>query len=281
MEEIENAVVHHNAGFIDFEDENISLDKGWFLDLLEQIRSEFGDYDLELRAMNGLFPPSLDAEVVSAMQRAGFKTLNLSLATIDKAQLQRFKRPDVTGSFKRALGLAAHHKMDAVGYIIAGAPGQKAVDTISDLVFLAGQQVLAGLSVYYPAPDSADFALCEKQGILPPTLTLMRATALPLSDTTSRLQVVTLLRLSRIVNFMKSLTGQGIAIPAPKAFRPESLPDDRLLAGQTLLRWFLHDGRIRGITPQGQVYAHTIDEDLSRLFIRRLQLPSGWRAAAP
>ena len=281
LQEIETAVKHYNAGFIDFEDENISLDKGWFLALLQQIKSQFGGADLELRAMNGLFPPSLDAEVVSAMQKAGFKTLNLSLATIDKKQLEKFKRPDVTRSFEHALDLAVCHKMDAVGYIIAGAPGQKAVDTISDLVFLARHKALAGLSVYYPAPDSADFALCEKQGILPPSLTLMRSTALPLSDTTTRLQTVTVLRLSRIVNFMKALTGQGIAIPAPERFRPDALPDDRLLAGQKLLQWFFYDGRIRGITPEGQVYAHAIDENLSRLFIRRLQLPSGWRVAAP
>ncbi len=281
LQEIETAVVNYHAGFIDFEDENISLDKGWFLALLQQIKSEFGAYGLELRAMNGLFPPSLDAEVVSAMQKAGFKTLNLSLATIDKAQLEKFKRPDVTRSFERALDLAARHKMDAVGYIIAGAPGQKAADTISDLVFLAGQKVLAGLSVYYPAPDSADFALCEKRDLLPPSPMLMRSTALPLSDATDRLQMATLLRLSRIVNFMKALMGQGIAIPSPKAFCPEALPDDRLLAGQRLLQWFLHDGRIRGITPAGQVYPHTIDEELSRLFIQRLQLPSGWRVAAP
>jgi len=281
MKEIENAVENYNAGFIDFEDENISLNKKWFLELLYRIRSEFGGFDLELRAMNGLFPPSLDADVVTAMQKAGFKTLNLSLGTIDKVQLKQFKRPDVIRSFEMALDLAAHNKMDAVGYIIAGAPGQKAVDTISDLVFLAGKKVLAGLSVYYPAPDSMDFALCEKLDILPSSLGLMRSAALPLSHITSRTQAVTLLRLSRIVNFMKALVGQGIAIPSPEAFTMENPPDDRKMAGQKLLQWFLHDGRIRGITPDGRIYAHTIDEDLSRMFIDRLGLQSGWRVAAP
>ena len=281
LREIENAVVNYNAGFIDFEDENISLNKKWFLELLRRIRSEFGGAGLELRAMNGLFPPSLDAEVVAAMQQAGFKTLNLALATIDKAQLKKFKRPDVTRSFERALELAAYNKMDAVGYIIAGAPGQRAVDTISDLVFLAGKKVLAGLSVYYPAPDSADFALCEKLGILPSSVGLMRSTALPLSHTTSRIQLATLLRLSRIINFMKALIGQGIAIPPAKAYTMENLPTDRRMAGQKLLQWFLHDGRIRGITPEGQIYAHTIDENLSRMFIAQIQLPSEWPAAAP
>ena len=272
LREIENAVVRCNAGFIDFEDENISLNKKWFLELLYRIRSEFGGFDLELRAMNGLFPPSLDAEVIAAMQKAGFKTLNLSLATTDKNQLKKFKRPDVTGSFERALDLAARNRMDAVGYIIAGAPGQKAADTVSDLVFLAGKKVLAGLSVYYPAPDSADFALCEKLGILPSHVSLMRSTALPVSHTTSRIQLATLLRLSRIINFMKALTGQGISLPRAEPFHREILPDDRLPAGRKLLQWFLHDGRIRGVTPEGEIYDHAVDENLCRMFLDQLRL---------
>ncbi len=281
LREIKNAVLNYNAGFIDFEDENISLDRKWFLELLRRIRSEFSGFDLELRAMNGLFPPSLDGQVVRAMQKAGFKTLNLSLGTIDKVQLKKFKRPDVTRAFEGALDLAVCNKMDAVGYIIAGAPGQKAVDTISDLVFLAGQKVLTGLSVYYPAPDSADFALCKKLNILPSSLKLMRSTALPLSHVTSRIQSATLLRLSRIINFMKGLIGQGIAIPSAKAFTMEALPDDRRKAGLKLLQWFLHDGRIRGVTGDGRIYAHVIDEDLSRMFIEQLQLESEWRVVAP
>ena len=99
MREIEAAVNRHAVGFIDFEDENLSLDREWFLKLLMEIKATFGANRLELRAMNGLFPPSLDEQIISAMQVAGFKTLNLALGTTDGEQLKRFQRPDVTKAF--------------------------------------------------------------------------------------------------------------------------------------------------------------------------------------
>ena len=63
--EIENFAGQNNPRFIDFEDENLSLDRRWFLRLLQEITSRFGEARLELRAMNGLYPPSLDEEVVA------------------------------------------------------------------------------------------------------------------------------------------------------------------------------------------------------------------------
>ena len=50
--------------------------------------------------MNGLYPPSLDEEVICAMQFAGFKTLNLSLGSSSKEQLRRFNRSDVRPAFR-------------------------------------------------------------------------------------------------------------------------------------------------------------------------------------
>jgi len=68
LREIRAAGQGRRVGFIDFEDENLTMDRRWFLDLMEGIRGLFGDALPELRAMNGLFPPSLDAPVVRAMQ---------------------------------------------------------------------------------------------------------------------------------------------------------------------------------------------------------------------
>ncbi|MDM8556268.1 radical SAM protein, partial [Desulfococcaceae bacterium HSG7] len=164
LEEIENAVLNYDARFIDFEDENLSLNKPWFMKLLDAITDRFQNYNLELRAMNGLFPPSLDKDVIQAMQTAGFKTLNLGLCTTDKAQLHRFQRPDVSAASDRALNLAEDYDMQAVAYIIAGAPYQDALSTVADLIYLAQRRVLAGLSVFYPAPGSRDFKLTQDLG---------------------------------------------------------------------------------------------------------------------
>ena len=270
--EIETAVVGHGAGFIDFEDENLSLDRGWFLELLREIQHRFGERALELRAMNGLFPPTLDETVVAAMAGAGFKALNLSLGSTHAEQLRRFHRADVRAAFDRALDLAERHHLAAVGYIIVGAPHQSAEASVDDLLYLAERRVLAGVSVFYPAPGSPDFDLCRRLDLLPSFLGRMRSSALPIEHTTRRVESVTLLRLGRILNFMKYLLDHGLSVPAPR--RPDAVamnPGDRIETGRSLLSRFLADGRIHGLTPDGVVYDHHVAPRLCERFLSGLQ----------
>ncbi len=266
--EVETAVTRQAAAFIDFEDENLALDRAWFLDLLRRIEARFGGRGIELRAMNGLFPPTLDEEIVAAMARAGFKALNLALVATHPEQLERFKRRDVRAAFDRALSLAEANGMSAVGYVIVGAPFQEPDPSVADLLFLAARRVLAGVSVFYPAPGSRDYETCRELGLLPRRFGAMRASALPIEHTTRRIESVTLLRLGRILNFMKQLIDRGLALPAPTPEDNSPLdPADRLATGRRLLARFLADGRIRGITPDGDVYDHLASPDLVRKFI--------------
>lgn len=291
LREIDHDVSDRGVRFIDFEDENISLDRKWFQELLTGIRTlctRLG-VQVELRAMNGLFPPTLDDDSVRAMKEAGFQALNLSLGTTSREQLKRFRRPDVREAFDNALACAQKHGLEAVGYIIVGAPGQDPMDSVSDLLYLAGRNALAGVSVYYPAPGSADFAKCREMGILPEKFGLMRSTTIPISDKTTRQDSATLLRLGRILNFIKSLPDE--AQPAPPqenkaaGAAPESLsgpgtsqdslsreiewtPAARREAGIRLLRRFLKEGRIFGLTPSGEEYEHRTSRALCDKFIQ-------------
>ncbi|MGC8494836.1 MAG: B12-binding domain-containing radical SAM protein [Syntrophobacteraceae bacterium] len=288
LEEIRGAVLCRGARFIDFEDENISLKKGWFLGLLGEIGAQFQGLGLELRAMNGLYPPSLDEEVISAMKRAGFKALNLSLCTTDREQLKRFGRPDVREDFEKALLHARQFGLDAVTYIIVGAPGQDPMKSIMDLIYLAEKDAIVGVSVFYPSPGSLDFTSCAALGLLPQTLSRLRATALPILDTTSRQDSITLLRLSRILNFFKSLDPaereavlRAAANPCPQPI-PERLPvagrgeeakkhaAARREAGKTLLGIFLRSGAIYGLSPDGRLFRHRVSDSLCREFRNRL-----------
>lgn len=273
LHEIQTGVTQYEAGFIDFEDENISMDRDWFLGLLAGIRERFGGRGLELRAMNGLFPPTLDEEVVRAMKDAGFKTLNLSLGSTSPVQLKRFGRPNVVKAFDGAVTLAKKNGLQAVGYIIVGAAGQDPWESLGDLLYFAQKPVLVGVSVYYPSPGSADFKRCLEAGILPEPLCLMRSTAYPLSHSTARVQAVTLMRLGRILNFIKSLQNRGeniLSTPMPVSMGMGPV-SDRVEAGKILLGAFLHDGLIRGVTPQGEVYPHETALELSHEFVLRLK----------
>jgi len=269
IKEMEIAITQYHVRFIDFEDENLSLDRQWFLALLHEIQSRFSGIGLELRAMNGLFPPSLDQEIVKEMKAAGFKTLNLSLGSINSAQLKRFARPNVTQSVETAIHYAKKNDLEVVCYIIVGSPSQYAADSLQDLLYLTKKKVLAGLSVFYPAPGSPDYKRCAKDNLLPDQFSLMRSTALPISHTTSRIETVTLLRLGRIYNFIKSITDQGMPLPEPSSdiVNNMSYCNERQKRGRKLLSWFLNDGRIRGITSEGNIYEHTVSLDLTRRFI--------------
>ena len=272
IEEIDRAVNKYGAGFIDFEDENLSMDREWFLKLLQHITDRFGARQLELRAMNGLFPSSLNAEVIAAMETAGFKTLNLSLGTTSAAQLNRFERPDVRQAFEDALESSDINGLDAVGYIIIAAPDQHAADSVADLLYLVQKRVLAGVSVFYPAPGSLDYARCEKLKILPSNFACMRSSALPLSQTTTRLEAATLLRLGRILNFMKSVLDRGDKIPQPAPAREElENPESRFESGIQLLQGFLNDGKIRGATPDGRVFEHMTAGHLTEQFLEGIK----------
>ncbi len=271
--EITAQLTQKDIGFIDFEDENLCLNKKWFLSLFSKLSPLIAGKDIELRAMNGLYPAALDEQVVSILKENGFKTLNLSLGTSSRQQLKRFKRPDIKDAYETALRLAQKYGLECVSYLIAGAPGQDAEQSIDDLIYLAQRQTLVGLSIFYPAPGSVDYDTCKTNNILPASFDLMRSSALPINDTTTRIQAATLLRLSRIINFLKYLKDRHIDVPLP-----EPVPDkavfnqsaDRQIFSIQLLKWFLHDGRIRGITPTGDLFEHQTAPHLTRSFITKL-----------
>ncbi|NNK01581.1 MAG: B12-binding domain-containing radical SAM protein, partial [Desulfatitalea sp.] len=182
------------VGFIDFEDEHLTVDRSWFMAMLSAIRQHFADQPPELRAMNGLLASTLDAEMMTAMCNSGFRTLNLALITSCRQQLARFRRPDITTDLPRIASLARSRGMNVVAYLIAAGPGQDPFASVRDLIFLAGLPVLAGVSIFYPAPGSADYEWCRRNGLLPSTFAQMRATALPLTHTCDHRQAATLLR---------------------------------------------------------------------------------------
>jgi hypothetical protein len=268
--EIDGAIDLHPMGFINFEDEHLCADKQWVLSLMEVMRSRFAARRLEIRAMNGLYAPSLDDDVLASMRAAGFKTLNLALISTVASQLKRFARPDTAGHLDRVLHTASRLGLNCVAYIIVAGPEQDPILCVDDLVYLARRRVLAGVSVFYPAPGSADYRWCQRTGLLPPDPALMRATALPLVHATNRTQAATLLRLGRIVNFMKSLVDHGETIPLP-ATAPSRIDPatDRIALGKRLLAAFLNDGVIYGIDASGSLYPHKCDKKLARHFIRQ------------
>jgi hypothetical protein len=76
------------------------------------------------------------------------------------------------------------------------------------------------------------------------------------------------MRMGRLLNFMKSLIDQGIDFEAEPSGVSNRGPasENRQEAGIRLLQMFLTDGNIRGITPDGRIYAHEVSLELTRRF---------------
>jgi hypothetical protein len=161
--------------------------------------------------------------------------------------------------------------LDPVGYIIAGGPDQTPHSSIADLAFLAQRRVLVGLSIFYPAPGSQDYVRCQKLGLLPSSFLAMRASALPIDQATGREQAVTLMRLGRVLNFMKHLIDIKAGIPGASPLAVESIePSDRMATGRRLLAAFFEDGIIRGVTSEGEIYPHRTCRQTAEMFLSKL-----------
>jgi hypothetical protein len=110
--------------------------------------------------------------------------------------------------------------------------------------------------------------MLEKNGMLPERFSLMRSAALPISHETTRLESATLLRLARITGFIQALARRGQPLPPPALLGESHIaPDaDRFAVGARLIAAFRHDGRVRGMTPRGEIYEHHVSMALTRPF---------------
>ncbi len=194
----------------DLEDDNFTFDLTRAKELMVLILKTFGEKGIELSAMNGISFASLDGELLSLMKRAGFRTLNLSLVSNERLTKERLGRPHPLIGFENLLREAEKVGLNVIAYAILGIPGQTLGEMLDTLIDLMGKRVLIGPSIYYPTPGTPLFQRCLKDGILPPHPTQWRSSALPVeTETFNRLDLVTLFRLVRVINFIKGRMDVG------------------------------------------------------------------------
>jgi hypothetical protein len=74
---------------------------------------------------------------------------------------------------------------------------------------------------------------------------------------------------------MKFLMDRGKRLPPPEPIQTDSRYKndlkDRTQIGIKLLKWFLFDGKIRGIEPSGEIYEHAISTSVTRQFVDGLK----------
>jgi tRNA A37 methylthiotransferase MiaB len=188
----------------DIEDDNFTFDQERAKRFMKLIIETFGERKIELSAMNGISFASLDGELLKLMKKAGFHTINLSYVSTDPSTKERMRRPKTTTKFDKILEKAEEVGLHVIAYAILGMPGQTIEEMVDTLIYLMGNKVLIGPSIYYPTPGTSLFETCNKEGILPPHPVQWRSSAFPIeTNEFNRVDLLTLFRLARVINFIK------------------------------------------------------------------------------
>jgi anaerobic magnesium-protoporphyrin IX monomethyl ester cyclase len=194
----------HGIHIFDIEDDNFTFDRQRAKQLMNLIIETFGEGEIELSAMNGVSFASLDEELLMLMKKAGFKTVNLSYVSTDPSTKERMRRPKAKTEFDEILKEAERIGLSVIAYAILGMPGQTIEEMADTSIYLMGKKVLIGPSIYYPTPGTPLFERCQRERILPPHQCQWRSSAFPIETREfSRTDLVTLSRLTRVINFIK------------------------------------------------------------------------------
>jgi len=195
----------HGISLFDIEDDNFTLDPKRALRILNLLIEEFGENKLQFFAMNGLSIFSLTKELLEKMKRAGFHHLDLSLGSASRHASARINRPHNTGKATAVLRQASDCKLPATTYIIYGIPGHSLKDMVQSLHYLMGRETLIGPSIFYPTPGTPVYT--ELYGDHhAQDFAALRSSLFPVeTGEFLRIDLITLLRLSRWINFIKQV----------------------------------------------------------------------------
>jgi radical SAM superfamily enzyme YgiQ (UPF0313 family) len=200
----------HGITTFDIEDDNFTFDQVRVKRLMELIVDTFGEGFLDLYAMNGVSFASLNSEILNLMKRAGFLTIGLSYVSTDTLFKERMGRPSSAFDFDQIFKEAEEAGLQVIAYAIFGIPGQTIDEMVETLIYLMGKKVLIGPSIYYPVPGTPLFEECIMDSILPAYASQWRSSAMPIETANfKRIDLVTLLRLARLINFIKGKMDRG------------------------------------------------------------------------
>jgi radical SAM superfamily enzyme YgiQ (UPF0313 family) len=205
LDEIRTCVKQHGIRVFDIEDDNFTWDKKRALHLLNALRDEYGEAGISLTAMNGISLLSLDSELLDAMHRAGFLHLDLALGSAAPGKNKQLGRQSHSPATTRVLARAAQHGFAITTYILLGVPGHSIEDMLASIIYLAGQPTMIGPSIFYPSPGTQLYDELDSDELrLPGNEILLRSSAFAVETKDfCRLDIVTLLRFVRWINFIK------------------------------------------------------------------------------
>ncbi len=234
LDEIRLCITRHNIRVFDIEDDNFTWDKKRALRLLEALRDEYGEAGISLTAMNGMSLLSLDRDLLDAMRCAGFLHLDLALGSAAPRKNRQLGRNAHSPATDDVLNGACSQGFAVTTYILLGVPGHGIGDMLESIHYLAARPTMIGPSIFYPSPGTRLYDELEAADLrLPGREVLLRSSAFAVETKEfSRLDIITLLRYVRWINFVKRLLHEeqraGCTLAAIRseaaAWWPEQVP---------------------------------------------------------
>ncbi len=190
-----------NLGFdtIDIEDDFFDITLPRNMEILKWL----GDKKIRITAMNGIVP-KINDKAKEILKSINFQRINLSLVDSNDELKEEINR----GHFKEAdtvLNQFISTGIPIEVHFIIGLPDQSPEGLINTMLYLAEKKVLLGPSVYYLAPGSKIYEnYVKKYGRI--DFKFARSSVLfPVNKNFDVIALATFMRLTRFVNYIKSL----------------------------------------------------------------------------
>jgi len=169
------------------------------------VRTEYDGAGISFTAMNGISLLSLDSDLLHAMHRAGFLHLDLALGSAAPGKNRQLGRKAHSSATTRVLKQASQSGFALTTYILLGVPGHSIEDILASIFYLAAQPTMIGPSIFYPSPGTSLYDEMAAEDLrLPGNEILLRSSAFAVETPDfRRLDIVTLLRFVRWINFIK------------------------------------------------------------------------------
>ena len=237
---------------MDFEDDNLNYNLPWFEKLLNTLINKFSGKNIIFCAMNGLHYLHLNKKILSLMKQAGFKSLNISLVSVDEQTCKTNRRSYNMEKYNSVVQHAFSLGFDIVSYQILGLPGEDLISMQNTLIYNAHLPVRLGASPFYVTPGMP--ILQQMQGSSLVNKMRARLTALGIeSDKYEKEDIYTLMITARVINFLKGLNFIRKDTPFQQIIESENNLDSRTAIGIKLLKDLIEDKRFSAATSKGYV----------------------------
>lgn len=206
LQEMRDNTVLRGIRLFNFEDDNLTFNRSWFLSFLHAVMSDSVLTDIELTAMNGLCYSTLDAQMLELMFKAGFRQVNLSFVTQNAALRSRMNRPGSIKKLETIIKKAQAFGFFITVYVMIGLPGQTYDEVKSSIDYLLNLNVLVGPSVFYIPAASALYDKLDITHSMRSNWNLYRSSAFAVETRDlNRGQLVELFTYARMQNLAKKM----------------------------------------------------------------------------